>query len=109
MRWLFWTPLAVLAVGAGLFGLRLGYAALTLSETDVINHYAARYVAEAPGGAPSDCVAFPGPARSGIWLVVACGQPCAPGRQEYHVNRLGRFVHGGDMACPQAALGRAIT
>lgn len=99
MRWLIWAPLCVLALGAGAYGLRLGYLAMTITETDVINHYAALY-ARQTGGEMTDCVAFPG--ADGIWIVVACGPLCAPERREYHVNRVGWLVDGGDPSCPEA-------
>jgi len=105
MRWLIWAPLLVLALGAGAYGLRLGYLVMNITETDVINHYAARYADEA-GGALTDCVAFPG--DEGIWIVVACGPLCGPGRREYHVNRVGWLVHEGDGGCPQARAARAV-
>jgi hypothetical protein len=53
-------------------GLTFGQKASKLSETEVINAFAARYVAET-GGQPTDCVARPS-ARSGVWIVVTCGQ-----------------------------------
>lgn len=104
MRWLIWAPLCVMALGAGAYGLRLGYLAMTITETDVINHYAELY-GEQTGGKMTDCVAFPGDAE--IWLVVACGPLCAPTRREYHVNRVGWLVQQGDTSCPEARLGWA--
>lgn len=91
-RWLWWTPVGALILGFALIGLRWGWIAATITETDVINRYAAQYV-ETQGGALSDCVAYPG--LGDVWLVVRCarGQDAV---YAYHVNRLGRLVPGPD-------------
>ncbi len=114
-RWLYWAPVWLLTLGVGLYGLRLGWLAASITETDVINTYAARYVAAQkladPESAASvlDCIAVPGDAR-GVWLIVICGSGgCGPAYSEFHVNRFGGFVHGGDTACPDAALQRRTT
>lgn len=89
-RWLWWMPLVVLTVFAGLLVFRQGYVAANITETDVINHYAAIYVAEGPEGAKvTDCAARPGTA-DGVWLVVSCGG--AAHLVQYPVDRLGRLV-----------------
>lgn len=93
-RWLWWTPLGLLTVGVALMGLRWGWVAATISETDVINRYAERYVQERGGGAAmTDCVAMPGRADQGIWLVVRCAAPDTDSAFEYHVDRFGRLKH----------------
>ncbi|KUF09105.1 hypothetical protein [Pseudoponticoccus marisrubri] len=85
-RWLWFAPLAVLLVAVALFGFRQGWIVANLTETDVIEAMAARYLAEAgPQARASDCVARPG---REVWLVVACG---GPGMWEYRVDRLGRL------------------
>ncbi|WP_133169900.1 hypothetical protein [Shimia abyssi] len=74
-----------------------------MTETQVIEHYSARYAAEFEdsGAQLEECYAVPG---NGVWITVICGS-CALGRyREYNVNRLGRFVHGGDMACADEGL-----
>lgn len=92
-------PLGVLTVVAGLFVFRAGYIAAHLTETDVINHYAARYVAEGPDGArATDCVARPGGSEA-IWLVVSCGGPAHI--VQYRVDRRGRLIMG-ETSGPQA-------
>ena len=103
IRTLMWAPIVALVIGAGLWGARLGYVAVTITETDVINRYAAQYIAAQPDGALSDCVAYPSAAPA-VWLVVACGPLCGPDRSEYHVNRLGWRVESGTPSCPDAAL-----
>ncbi|NNE53645.1 MAG: hypothetical protein HKN30_14740 [Sulfitobacter sp.] len=93
-RWLWWTPLALLVLGFALVGLRYGWIAATITETDVINRYAARYIKERGGDAAlADCVAYPGQAGSGIWLVVRC-TPDAGEPATYRVNRLGGLEQG---------------
>ena len=110
-RWLLWLPFGLLTLGVGLFYLRLGWIAATISEGDVIERYAERYVQAQLAADPEslaserDCVAVPSDER-GVWIVVICGtNPCDLRRySEYHVNRIGGVVHGGDRACPDAAL-----
>ena len=66
-RWLF-LPVAALVVLAGYLGLRAG---MPVSETAIIDSYAARYLADAPeGAAPTDCVARPG--EGAVRLTVRC-------------------------------------
>lgn len=84
-RWLWWTPLAVLTVVAGLLLFRQGWIAAHMTETDVINHYAARYVAD-HGGSRTDCIALPGRADD-VWIEVRCGATVI-----YPVDRAGRLV-----------------
>lgn len=88
-RWLFFAPLAALVMAVAALGLRQGYVRATLTETDVINRYAAQYLQEAgPGAALTDCLARPGQ-RAGVWLVVICTAPAQAGSYAYYVNRLG--------------------
>ena len=98
-RWLWFMPLAVITVIAGVWGFRLGWIAATLTETEVITRYAQRYLEDrarddAAGTASiADCVAYPGEAP-GIWLVVSCTpRPAVAGRYEYVVNRFGGLEH----------------
>ncbi|WP_296424918.1 hypothetical protein [Yoonia sp.] len=68
-RWMIFAPVAGLAVFAAVLGLRLGGQP---SETDIINRYAAAYLATAGVGAkPTDCAAttHPDPA---VRMVVTC-------------------------------------
>jgi hypothetical protein len=88
--------LGLLVVSFALMGLRLGWIAATIMETDVINKYAKRYV-KAKGGDASltDCAAYSGAAYPGIWIIVSCkpkGQHDTG--YEYYVNRLGGFEYG---------------
>jgi hypothetical protein len=93
-RWLWWAPLAALVLGFALLGLRWGWLAATITETDVINKYAQRYVEMAGAGAQlTDCTAVPGDASEGIWMIVRCAPPQGRG-YEFHVNRLGGFEYG---------------
>ncbi len=82
----------VLTFVAALLVYRQGYVAAQMTETDVINHYAAVYVAGGPDGAKvTDCVATAG-TRAGVWIVVRCGGPAH--LVEYRVDRFGRLVEG---------------
>ena len=90
-RWLWFAPLVLLLVLSGVWAFRLGWIAATISETDVIAAFAARYVAAQGSPAQAtDCSAQPGQAR-GVWIVVTCGAPGA-GSVVYAVDRLGREV-----------------
>jgi len=98
-RWLWWMPLGVLTVVAGLFVFRQGYVVAHITETDVINHYAALYVEAGPEGARvTDCAARPGVA-AGVWLVVNCGGTAHI--VQYRVDRFGRLVDGDAPQGPQ--------
>lgn len=89
-RWLWFVPLGALTVLVGLWAFRLGWVAATITETDVVNTYAARYLQTAgPDARTTDCVARPGRQR-GVWLVVSCA---GSGRRvDYAVDRLGRLT-----------------
>ena len=64
---------AVLCLMAAVLGTLWGrQAASPPSETEVINRWAADYVAEVGAGAElTDCVATPGRAE-GVWLIIRC-------------------------------------
>lgn len=89
-RWLWFAPLVVLTVLGGLWAFRLGWIVATITETDVIDAYAARYLETAgPDARATDCVARPGLQR-GVWLIVSCS---GPGRRvDYPVDRFGRLA-----------------
>lgn len=91
-RWLWWMPLGVLTLVVGLMMFRAGWIVARITETDVIAHYAALYVAGAgPGARMTDCSAMPSQAP-GVWLVIRCGENTL-----YPVDRFGRLVMpGGD-------------
>lgn len=87
-RWLWWAPFALLTVAGAIYVFRLGVIAATLTETDVINRYAALYLEEAGAEARlQDCHARPGQEATGIWIVVVCVGPDGP--RSFHVNRFG--------------------
>lgn len=73
---------------AGAIGYTLGQRSAALSESDVINHFAAEYV-RTTGGDLTDCLAVPG-AHPEIWISVICGT--GAGQHRYHVNAKGREV-----------------
>lgn len=89
-RYLWWAPVGLLILGMALVGLRWGRMAATVTETDVINHYAAQYVAEGPESARlTDCVAVPGTIDP-VWIVVRCGEGAEA--RHFPVDRRGRLV-----------------
>jgi hypothetical protein len=100
-RWLWWAPLGLLTLWAAVHFFRMGWIALRMTETDVINSFATRYLESrhrdgtAAGARATDCVAYPGEDR-GIWLVISCGPtPYDPHRHyEYNVNRFGGLEYG---------------
>lgn len=80
-------PVAVLLLAAAGIGLSLGLRAVGITETEVIDRVAARYVREAGEEARhTDCAARPA-ASAGLWLLITCG------RHEYFVDDRGRLVH----------------
>ena len=84
---------------AAILAFRMGYNVVNITETNVINHYAARYVAEGPKGAKvTDCAAQPGDAE-GVWLVIQCGGAAHVVR--YAVDRYGKLVLGNPGPEPQ--------
>lgn len=90
----------VVTVVAGLLVFRQGYVAANMTETDVINHYAAIYVAKGPEGAKvSDCAARPGDTEA-VWLIISCGG--AAHIVQYRVDRFGRLVDGAGISGPEA-------
>ncbi|QFT64114.1 hypothetical protein [Roseivivax sp. THAF30] len=94
--WLRFLPFALLVAMAALVGWRQGWIVANVTETQVIEAYAERYMADrqaagtGEGAARSDCRARPAPEGAG-WLVVICGpSPHDPARHyTYYVNRSG--------------------
>lgn len=71
-----------------------------MTETDVIEHYAAEYVADGPEGAKlTDCVAVPGEVEP-VWIVVHCGEGEAA--RQYPADRRGRLVVIAPKTGPEA-------
>ncbi len=69
VQWWLFTPFIALIALAGYLGLRLGQP---LSETDIITHFAAHYVAQnGAGAAMTDCFGAPSE-RPDVRLVVVC-------------------------------------
>lgn len=98
-RGLIFLPFAVLLLLAALFAFRQGYIFANLTETDVINHYAARYLSEVEGASTKDCVATPG--RAPVWIIVTCTPAQGPAKN-YHVNRRGLLVDRANPGDPEA-------
>ena len=85
-RWWIFAPLFVFFGLIGVIALLYGKDIAGLSETEVITHYAERYVVESgnPSAHINDCYAVPGDGR--VWLVVRCAG------HEYAVNRFGGLI-----------------
>ncbi len=99
-RWLWWAPVGVLITVFALIGLRLGWIAATITETDVINRFAELYVQTQGGDAAlRDCAAISG-RDPGIWIVVRCTPQGTDETYEYHVNRLGGFEYSAQPQRP---------
>lgn len=92
-RWLRWTPLALATCLVALGAFRFGWQVIHLTETDVINRYAARYIDEAgPDASAADCAALPAEMR-GVWITLHCA---APGGAPviYQITRFGTLWPG---------------
>ena len=86
---------AVLTLAAGTLGYLAGSRQADLSESDVINAYADRYVRD-QGLDPVEtrrCHAVPGQSEP-VWLIVVCAQGQATERA-YFVGRNGALLHEG--------------
>lgn len=95
---LHYAVIALLALFALLAAAQYQRAALTITETQIIETYASQYLAAAPEGAKlTDCRAKPGQ-NTGIRMVVICGpEPFDAARHyEFHVGPLGGLIaqHG---------------
>ncbi|MEM8577650.1 MAG: hypothetical protein AAGF60_07340 [Pseudomonadota bacterium] len=98
---MWWLPFGGLLAAVAVLGLRYGGQAAALTETDVINTYAARYVAaQGEGARLTDCVARPG--QGEVWLVVSCTAPGGTPIYDYHVNRFGALIDPPAPPRPQA-------
>lgn len=83
-------------------GLRYGWIASRVTETDVITHYAQKYLKDhGTGAAMTDCTAQPG--RGLAWIVVRCQPRDVTGHYEYRVNRIGKLI-GATGPAPASAL-----
>ncbi|WP_294608183.1 hypothetical protein [Roseovarius sp.] len=91
-RWMLFVPLMALVAAVAGIGLMLGGRSVGTTETEVIDRFATRYLAEAGvGAARSDCAARPAQSE-GLWLVVACDMR-GGARYEYFVDGYGRLAH----------------
>jgi hypothetical protein len=86
-RWVWWVPLGLATLVGALLAFRYGWIAATITETDVINAMATRYVTQdgAPGATAGDCIGLAGQI-DGAWITVRCGDLA------YHVDRFGRLI-----------------
>lgn len=89
-RWVWWVPLGLATLVGALVAFRYGWIAATITETDVINSMATRYVTQdgGEGARPGDCVGLSGQV-AGAWITVRCKD------HVYHVSRFGRLISTG--------------
>ncbi|SHH26757.1 hypothetical protein [Marivita hallyeonensis] len=86
-RWAWFVPLGLVTLVGALLAFRYGWIAATITETDVINAYANRYLTQdgGPEARVGDCVGLAGQV-DGAWITVRCGSI------SYHVNRFGALI-----------------
>ena len=86
-RWAWFIPLSLATTFGALLAFRYGWIAATVTETDMINAMAERYVTQ-DGGSDAritDCVGLPGQV-DGARLTIRCNDVF------YHVNRFGTLI-----------------
>ena len=100
-RWVWFAPFGLLVVLSAVWAFRQGWVLATISETDVIEAWTARYVVDHEGAKRGDCSARPGGSED-IWILVTCVH--VDGRRfDYPADRFGRLVPAVDPpAAPQA-------
>ena len=86
-NWLWFVPLGLATIVGALLAFRYGWIAATITETDVINSIAARYVSRDGGenARIEDCFGVAGQIE-GAWITVRCAD------LTYHVNRFGSLI-----------------
>lgn len=87
------SALALLLLAAGAAGLSYRRAQLQVSETEIIERYAAQYLTDNPSGALTDCRAQAGQGL-GERMIVICGPAPfdATRHYEYHVGPFGGLI-----------------
>lgn len=85
--WVWWVPLGLATLVGALVAFRYGWIAATITETDVINAMATRYITQdgGPDAKVTDCVGLQGQV-DGAWITVRCGPFF------YHVNAFGGLM-----------------
>lgn len=86
-----WLPFAGLVVVSGIVAFVAGWQARGITETEVIERFAAQHVAG--GGTVSECLAVPGKGR--VWIEVRCAGTV------YHASRFGRLIRVDRPGGPQ--------
>ncbi|MGA9253171.1 MAG: hypothetical protein WBV78_04405 [Roseobacter sp.] len=90
-RWIWFVPVAALAVAVGLWAFRLGWIAATLTETDVILAYTAKYLdTHGTTARATDCSGQPADIAA-VWIVVTCIAQDET-RYDYPVDRFGQLI-----------------
>ena len=104
-RWMWFVPLGIVGLLVAYNGVKLGLIRAGVTETAVIEHFAAQYLRDharlvGPGAAPTDCLAVPGD-HAGVWLEVRCTPPEGAAFL-YGVRRDGAMIYAArDGAAPE--------
>ncbi|OSQ52029.1 hypothetical protein [Marivita geojedonensis] len=94
--WVWFVPLGLATLVGALLAFRYGWIAATITETDVINAIATRYVTQDGGSTAQvgDCVGLAGQVE-GAWITVKCNDLV------YHVTRFGRLMSTEGQTLPE--------
>ena len=92
-RWMWFAPFGILVLLVGYTGIKLGIERASVTESAVIEYYAAQYVTDhgaqiGPGAAITDCVGVPGE-QGRVWIEVRCTPPGGGAAFLYGANRGG--------------------
>ena len=96
-RWMYFAPLFVLVLIVGYTGLKLRLERDAVTESAVIEYYAAEYLEDhaaviGPGAAITDCVGVPGELGQ-VWIEVRCAPPGGEAAFLYGANRGGGLIY----------------
>ena len=107
-RWMWFVPIGMIALVVGYTGLKIGIERASVTESDVINHYAAQYLNDharliGAGAALTDCAGVPGEVAQ-VWIEVQCVPPGGEPAFLYGAARSGRQVYAAraDERSPEA-------
>lgn len=85
-RWLWFLPLGLMLLTAGILGYRYGWIWVNMTRSEAAAIWADHYVQQSGGDAAS-CVAMPG---EDVWLALKCGGGDAV--WVYRISRFGQLV-----------------
>jgi len=106
-RWKWFLPFGILMAVLAYNGVKLGIERAGVTESDVINFYAERYLEDhrriiGSEAALTDCIAVPG-GETGVWIEVRCQPQGGEPAFLYGANRAGAQVYAArDGEVPEA-------